>query len=223
MKNSNIIFIFVIISMSLFAGCSLNETNSINYQNSSIDKDNEKINFSKENSYSQNNFENDEHYPSKNNKYLKSITFDKDSYSPGSKATATFKINNDFEPFRAIILYKMSREGFITENGNRYLYKKGFDFLVENKEIERPVAFSFSGDRSWSKPSASSSFTKEGIYNYEFMLYSCKSIKEEFGKECDCDFGDYECDEFEYGYDSFEDGEPTSEPLDKITISVEVK
>ncbi len=143
---------------------------------------------------------------------LDSIKFDKESYHLGSSARVTINISYEGEPFYGLILLKMSREDFSGYDGV-YLYSNYNKFLIDGyTTINKPIAFSYSdGGITW--PSETSIYENEGKHNYEFLLFDCNSIIDEFGKECD---------EVEFGTDVFDDGWPTSKPIDIKIISIDI-
>ena len=142
---------------------------------------------------------------------LDSIKFEKDSYSIGSSARATIRISYEGEPFYGLILLKMSRDGFSGHRGVS-IYSSYVKLIDGDTTINKPVAFTYS-NRVISWPSETSIYENEGKHTYEFLLFDCNSIINEFSKECD---------EVEFGTDVFDDGLPNSKPLDTEVVSIDI-
>lgn len=140
-----------------------------------------------------------------------SIKFEKDSYSVGSSARATIRISYEGEPFYGLILLKMSRDGFSGHRGAS-IYSSYVKLIDGDTTINKPVAFTYS-NRGISWPSETSIYENEGKHTYEFLLFDCNSILNEFSKECD---------EVEFGTDVFDDGVPNSKPLDTEVVSINI-
>jgi len=142
---------------------------------------------------------------------LDSIKFEKDSYSLGSSARAIIRISYEGGPFYGLMLLKMSRDGFSGHKGT-HIYSSYVKLIDGDTTINKPVAFTYSnGVISW--PSETSIYENEGKHTYEFLLFDCNSIINEFSKECD---------EIEFGTDVFDDGLPKSNPLDIEIVSIDI-